>query len=284
MATPISNAFMLSSATLMLAPAFTNDVFALQPTANGVGMVRDIAIPVEASQVELRNGIAQTIVDTTRTNVSVGISATIYEFTAKNLMYANSLLGSGPVQVRRGVLKTALTGGAGAISVVVNSDPVPGDAASALTLAADIPSGSTILIQRVNGEQDYVFPTKSTGVTVLTTGDFAIPIAAPYNIPTGMSFAPGARVWIVSPISIGSIDADDLYCMKITGTLSNYDRPVTAVFPKVMITKGFNLSFSETEYGGMPWEMQPMLLTTTEATGRLADVGTRAPGLVYVGA
>jgi hypothetical protein len=279
-----TNAFMLSSATLMIAPAFTTDVFSLTPADHSVGLVRDIAIPVESSQIELKNGIAQVIVDSKRSNVTTSISATIYEFSAQNLLYASGLYGSGPVQVKRGVLKTSVTGGPSATSLVINSDPVPGDADSAITAIGNIPSGSTILIQRVGGEQDYVFPTKSTANATAATDDYTVTIAAPYNIPTGMSFPAGSRVWIVTPIAVGSVDADDLYGVKITGTLSNYDRPVTAVFPKVRMTKGFNLSFTETEYGGMPWEMQPLLLSLTEASGRLADVGTRAPGRVFVGA
>ena len=284
MANVNTNAFMLSSATMMIAPAFTTDVFTLNPTDNSVGMVRDITIPVESSQIELRNGITQTIVDSKRSNVSVTIGATIYEFTAKNLLYASALYGSGPVTVKRGTLKTTVTGGAGATSLVVNSDPIPGQTDSAITAIGDIPSGSTILIQRVGGQQDYVFPTKATAATTVAGSDYTVTVAAPYNVPTGMSFPAGSRVWIVSPVQIASLDADDLYGVKVTGTLSNYDRPVTVVFPKVRMTQGFNLSFTETEYGGMPWQMQPLLLTASEATGRLADIGTRAPGTVYIGA
>lgn len=279
-----TNAFMLSSATLMIAPAFTTDVFTLTPGLHSVGLVRDIAIPVESSQIELKNGIAQVVVDSKRTGVTTSISATIFEFSASNLLYASGLVGSGPVAVKRGTLKTSVTGGAGPTTLVVNSDPVPGDAGSAITVIGDIPSGSTILLQRVNGEQDYVFPTKTTAAATNSGADYTLTLGTPYHIPTGMSFPAGTRVWIVTPIAIGSVDADDLYGVKVTGTLSNYDRPVTAVFPKVRMTKGFNLSFTETEYGGMPWEMQPLLLSLTEASGRLADIGARAPGKVYVGA
>src|SRR3546814_8410534 len=80
-----------------------------------------------------------------------------------------------------------------------------------------------------------------------------------------------------------NIDRDDLFCVKIVGTLDSYDRPVTVVLPKVKISRGFNLQFSETEYGGMPWEMQPLLMSATEATDRLADIGTGSFFDIYVG-
>lgn len=277
-----TNAFMLSSATLMIAPAFEEDVFALTPAAHSVGMVRDVAVPVESSQIELRNGIAQVLVDSKRTNVTASINATVMEFSASNLLYASSLIGSGPVAVKRGELTTKAEGEDE--SLVLKSNPVPGDSGSAITAIGDIPSGSTILIQRPGSENDYVFPTKSSGAATNGTGSYTVPIAGNYAIPTGMEFPVGSLVWIVTPVAVGSVDADDLYGVKITGTLSNFSKPVTAVFPKVRMVQGFNLSYTESEYGGMPWNMQPLLLSLPEATGRLADIGTRAPGTVYVGA
>lgn len=275
------NAFMLSSATLMMAPAFTTDVFSLTPALHSVGMAREISIGVDSSLIELKNGIAQATIDARRTGVSATISGSIYEMTTQNLMRASALDPTSAVVVKRGVLAAEAL--AAAVSLSVNSDPVPGDATSAITAIGDIPSGSTILIQRPGDETSYVFPTKSSGVAT-GAGPYAIPIAGAYAIPTGMSFPAGSKVWILSPIPIATTTADQLFGVKIVGTLSNYDRPVTAVFPKVRIAKGFQLSFSETDYGSMPWEMMPFLLSAQEASGRLSEVGTTRPGMLYVGA
>jgi hypothetical protein len=274
------NAFLLSSATLMVAPAFTTDVFTLKPDLHSVGMAREIAISVDSSLIELRNGIAQALVDAKKTNVSAQITGTVYEITAQNLLRAAALDSSQAVQVKRGVLTAAAN--AAAVSLSINSDPVPGDTNSAITATGDIPSGSTILIQRPGSETDYVFPTLTSGAAT-GTGPYTVPIAGAYAIPAGMSFPIGSRVWVVTPVAVASMDADQLFGVKIVGTLSNYDRPVTAVFPKVRMSKGFNLSFQESEYGSMPWEMSPLLLSAAEATNRLAEIGTRAPGKVYVG-
>lgn len=279
MAAPKSNSFMLSSATIMMAPAFTVPVFDLQPSLHSLGMCRDVSIKVDSSLLELKNGIAQTTVDARRVGVSASISATIMEMSADNIRRSNALATATATQIKRGVLASALVGGA--VSLSITSDPVPGDALSAITAVGDIPSGSTILVQRVGGEQDYVFPTKSSGVAT-GTGPYAVPIAGIYAIPAAMSFAAGARVWVVPAIGIADANADDLFGVKITGTLSNYEKPVTAVFPKVRIGKGFQLQFTETEYGSMPFEMMPFVLSSNEATGRLADIGTAAPGLLYV--
>jgi hypothetical protein len=184
--------------------------------------------------------------------------------------------------VKRGVLSAAAAGGA--VSLSVTSDPIPGEAGSAIGATGDIPSGSWILIQRVDGEEDYVFPTKSSGAAT-GTGPYTIPIAGDYDIPADMSFDAGARVWIVSAVGVANMDADALFCVKITGTLSNYGRPATFVAPKVRMVRGFQLSMNETTYTSMPWEMRPLLLSKTEVASqpRLADIGTRQSGLLLVG-
>ena len=272
---------MLSSATIMMAPAFTTSVFELTPTSHSLGMARDVSIRVDSSMIELKNGIAQTTIDARRTGVSAAISATIFEMTTANIQRASALAsGTAPV-IKRGVLSSAAN--AAAVSLSINSDPIPGEATSAITAVGDIPSGSTILIQRVGAETDYVFPTKSSGVAT-GTGPYSVPIAGDYVIPTGMSFPAGSRVWVVTPVGVADATADDMFGVKITGTLSNYDRPVTALFPKVRISRGFQLTFTETDYGSMPFEMTPFIMSAAEATGRLSEIGTNAPGIVYVGA
>ena len=274
------SAFALSSATLMMAPAFTTPVFDLTPEDHSVGMAQEINVTVDSSVTELLNGTAQALVDSKRTGVRGAISGNVFEYTAQNFMRAQSMAGNA-IQPKRGVLTAAAA--AGAVSLSVASDPIPGEPDSAITALGDIPAGSTILIQR-DDDTAFVFPTKTSGAAT-GAGPYTVPIAGDYDIPAGMSFPIGSRVWIVQEVGVANIDADDLFGVKIVGTLSNFDRPVVAVFPKVRVVSGFNLAFTETSYGSMPWQLGPLLLSRTEAqTGRLAEVGTRQPGLVYVGA
>jgi hypothetical protein len=274
------SAFSLTSATIMIGKAFTDDVFSLIPATHSVGVAQEVTVGVDSSIIELLSGVAQITIDAKRTGISTSITGNIYEMTAQNFLRSQAMNGTA-IQVKRGVLASAAA--AAATSLSITSDPIPGEAASAITVVGDIPSGSTILIQRVNGEQDYVFPTVSTGAAT-GTGPFAVPIASTSAIPANMSFPIGARVWVVSPVPVGDMDADDLFCLKITGTLSNYDRPMTYIAPKVRVVKGFQLSYSETQYSSMPWEFKPLLMSASEAAARLAEVGTRRAGRLYVGA
>lgn len=275
------SSFSLSSATLMMAPAFTTDVFSLTPALHSVGMTDEVNVTLDSSIQSLLNGVSQSTVDSKRTGVAAGITANVFEMTAANFLRSQGL-STGPQAMSRLITTGALA--AGAVSVSATSNPIPGEPASAAIAITDIPAGSTLLIQRPGGEGDYIFPTKTSGAATLTAGTFTLPIAAPYAIPAGMTFPVGTTIWVVQPIGIANIDADDLFGVKITGVLSNFNRPVTAVFPKVRIAKGFQLSFSATQYTSMPWELSPLLMSITESsTGRLTEIGTRQQGLVYVG-
>lgn len=278
-----TSAFMLSSATVMIGKAFVDDVFALTPALHSVGMASEVSIGVDSSANDLLNGVSQSTVASKRTGVQTNISGNVFEMTAQNFMRSQAMSGqAGPV--RRGILTA--NANAGALSLTLVSDPIPAEGTTALTSVNDIPAGSTILLQRRDGETDYVFPTKTSGPATLSSGTFTVPIAAPYGIPTGMSFAAGARVWVVTPVPVGNMDADDLFCVKVTGILSAYDRPVTYVAPKVRMIQGFQISYNETQYSSMPWQMRALLLSRGEVNSmpRLVEIGTRQAGLVYVGA
>ncbi len=273
------NAFNLSEATIMMAP-FGTDPFSLTPALHSVGMAKEVAVTLDADSVQLRKGIQQILVDSKRSNVRVGITGNIYEYSAQNLLRSMSLA-SAAVTVKRGVLASQAAGSAATLSIT--SDPIPGEATSAITATGDIPSGTTLLIQRAGVDNDYVFPTKSSG-SATGSGPYSVPIAGDYIVPAGMSFPAGSRVWVVNDIPVGTLAEEDIFGVKIVGTLSNFERPVTFIAPKVKVIKGFSLSFSETDYGSMPWEMEPYLLSAAEATGRLADIGTRRLGVLFVGA
>src|SRR3546814_9436641 len=61
-------------------------------------------------------------------------------------------------------------------------------------------------------------PTKSSGAATAAAPDFTVPIAANYAIPAGMAFPADSLVWVVPTIKM-NIDRDDLFCVKIVGTL-----------------------------------------------------------------
>lgn len=270
-----NNAFMIGNATVMMAP-WTTDVFSLTPNLHSIGMVKTVTVGLEADTIDLRHGIQQNLVDQKRAGVRTPVTFDGYEFTAQNLFraagYANTA-----IQRKHGTLTAALA--AAGTSASIASAPVPGDANSGITATTDIPSGSTLLIQQTN-QTDFVYPVRTTGAAT-GTGPYVATLAN--AIPTGMSFAIGDEVWVVNEIGYGQQKDTDFFGVKIAGTLSNYNVPIVVVLPKVKVTSGFNLNFSETDYGNMPFQISPFFLAASEATGRLAEIGTTMTGKAYVG-
>lgn len=270
--------FLLGNATVMLAPFAGDNVFGLMPDLHSTGMVKNVTIGVESDNIELRNGILQSLVDSQKSNVRMTATFEGYEFSAENLYRSLGIAQNATVQRRRGRLTANAATGATTLSV--ESFPVPGDPNSAITAIANIPSGSTVVIQKAN-QPDAVFPAR---VTAATSG------SAPYQVtisplPTGVTFSTGDIVWVVNEMDIGStITQGDFFSMKIAGTLSNYNVPLVVIFPKVKITKGFNLNFSETDYSNLPFEISPYFLAQTEVTGRLSEIGTNVNAKAYIGA
>lgn len=278
MADPKNSAFLLSSATVMIgAYGGAVPVFDLDPTNHSVGMVKNVKISMTSSEIELRNGIQQNLVDSLKSGVKLSASFEGYEFSAKNLQLSLGIAGT-PIQYLRGKLNTTPT--ALATSITVVADAVPGESATwpASPAIGDIPAGSTLLIQKL-GAGDIVFPVKTTAAATFASGVFTLAISA---LPAGMSFAAGDRVWVANALAVGSTAPLDYFCMKIAGTLSGNDKPAVMIFPKIKIVKGFDMNFNETQYSNLPFEISPYFLTAAEVTGRLSEIGTNAQGRLYV--
>ena len=267
-----TNAYLLGNATLMMAP-FGTDPFTLTPADHSVGMVKNVTLSEEADTVELRHGIMQHLVDSRKSNVRTTISAEVYEYNAQNMYYSLSLNRTA-VDVKRGKLKTLVAGASA--TIVINTDPIPGQTATGITDVTDIPVGATILIQR-EGEEDYVIPLRVTATTTVSTDDYTVTAA----VPVGVSFAAGDKVWIVNEIPGATTAEQDFFTLKIAGTLSNNNRPVVIVIPKVKVRRGFQLTFDESAYGNMPFEFDPYFLNAGEATGTLTQIGTKQQFTVY---
>jgi hypothetical protein len=252
--------FVIGNATVMLAP-YSEDVFTLNPDDHSVGMVKSVTLEQQSDQIMLKNGIKQLTVDTQKSNVNFTSSFEGYEFDAQNLTYALGISGS-IVKRLRGALTIAAD--ADDTTMTVESYPVVGDAESVIDATGDIPDGATILLQNPD-QLDEVYPltvtaaTTGTGPWVVTTE--AIPVAA----------AVGWIVWVVNEIEVGSFEEDDFFCAKIVGTLSANGEPIMVVIPKLKVTRGFNLSFSETDYSNLPFELSPIVMTRSEETSRVAD-------------
>jgi hypothetical protein len=272
-----TNAYLLGNATLMMAPFGSIDPFIMTPTLHSIGMVKNVTLGVDSDNIQLTNGIQQNLVDSKRSNVKTTVSADVYEYNAQNLYYGLSInkTASAP---KRGKLKNAVAGATA--TIVINTDPLPGQSATGISAVGDIPVGATILIQRAaatTGDNDYVFPVRVTAATTAASADYTVTVA----IPAGLTFSAGDHVWVVNEVPVGTQLDQDFFQIKIAGTLANYEQPVVIILPKVKVRQGFQLNFSETDYGNMSFQFDPFYLIAAELSGRLTEIGTKQTGYVY---
>lgn len=252
--------FVIGNATVMLAP-FGEDAFALNPDAHSVGMVKAVSLEQTSEQIMLRNGIQQLTVDTQKSAVNFTATFEGYEFDAQNLTYALGVAGSTVKRLRGRLTANAASG---ATTISVESYPIAGDAESVIDAVGDIPSGATILLQNPDDPAE-VYPVAATAATT-GTGPYVVTVEAlPAAVTTGWI------VWIVNELQVGSFEQDEYFCAKIVGTLSANDEPIMVIIPKLKVTRGFNLSFSETDYSNLPFELTPMLMTRSEVTSKTTD-------------
>lgn len=252
----ITNQFNIGISTVMVGPM--KDVKNLTPEQHSIGLIKNFSLTSETNEVTLTQGLRNTQVDSQVTGVTTRLTMEVYEYTAKNIAYAAQLAGEDFSLKGNYSIKTAITGGVSATSVVLTK--VPSSA------QADLAEGDTIALQ-TTGMKDYdkVYLAKVSSANWTadeqdeTTGDLTITLAE--AIPSGWSFEVGDKVFFVNAIPVGSDDPQPYYGVKIVGILPNGNEPVTIICPKAKITAGFNIGFTTDNYGNMPFEFTPYDLT-----------------------
>lgn len=231
--------FMLGTATVMFGP--TAEVLDLQPDEHGVGLVKNVSVTSEPAYTELSQGVKNSLVYSVLTQNPVRAQAEIYEYTAGNLTYALGLDGS------------ALTFTAGA-STLANA-VVATDTDIDVAVGGGLSFAVNDMIVITDGATDRVYVRK---VTAKATDTLTVDTALPNPI------AAGAAVRKSQIIKVGSKADQPFLGCKIVGTLAN-GQTVGLVFPKVRITKGFNLAFTTDNYGNMPFEITVYDLVSSDA-------------------
>lgn len=253
----ITNQFNIGISTVMVGPM--KDVLNLTPEEHSIGLIKNFSLTSETNEVTLTQGLRNTQVDSQVTGVTSKMSMEVYEYTAKNLAYAAQLAGENFTLTGSYGLKTAITGGVSATSVVLKNVPNAHQ--------ADLSAGDTIAIQ-ATGTKDYdkVFLGRVSSASWEaddqnddSVGTLTITLAS--AIPSGWSFEVDDKVFFVNLIPVGSDEPQPYYGVKIVGILPNGNEPVTIICPKAKVTAGFNLGFTTDNYGNMPFEFTPYDLT-----------------------
>lgn len=283
----ITTQFNIGVSTLMIGPM--DKVLELTPEEHSIGLIKNLSTSAETSEVTLTQGIRNVLVDSQVTGSTVQITTEVYEYTAKNIALAAQLAGEEFKLKGNYKLKTAITGGDSATSVVLKGVPNPANQPSGEVLS----TGDTIALQCTSSKDyDKIWlgkvaeaPTWTADGEGSATGDLSITLTA--AIPAGWDFAADDSVFYVNLIPVGSDEPQPYYGVKIVGILPNGNEPFTIVCPKAKITAGFNISFTTDNYGNMPFQITPYDLTKEDYDKypflKTAFKNYTAPMFVYKG-
>lgn len=234
----ITEQFMLGSATVMLGPQAS--LFDLNPDVHSIGMVKDFSVEATPAYTDLKQGTRNVSIYSVMTGFDAKASMSVFEYTARNLVYGLGLDGSGfdapGGSGQTSTLATAVTGGAAAPTITVAA----GD-------GSKFSAGDVIMIL------DAAVEDRATVRKVASVSTDTITLDVPLGV--GVEFAVGSAVKHVAEILVGDPDngAPAFLGAKVVGQIANGDR-VVLLFPKVLITKGFTLAFGNKDYGNLPFE------------------------------
>lgn len=249
-----TNNFFLGSATVMVGAQA--DLFNLNPTDHSIGLVKNFTLSAEPSYVELTQGVKNTIVDSALTANPVRATMEVYEATAKNITYGLGLDGSTLATTGNEYSPNATINAAATTFVIASSDVTTTFAAGTWFMIKE--GDDKVHIGKVASSSF------STDTTVTFTG---------YAIPTGVSFTTAAKIRKVVEIGVGSKTDQPYLSAKVVGLLSN-SKPITMLFPKLRVVKGFSLAFTTDNYGNLPFEFTPYEQTSSDTNyGKLLSNG-----------
>lgn len=247
-----TNLFLLNTATVMIGQQ--SDLLTLNSAAHGIGLVKNFKVSAAPSYTQLTQGVKNTIVDSALTSNEVKATMEVYEYSAQNFKYALGLDGT-----------TATTTGAAASP----SASISG-AATTTTIASDVSStfGAGDYIEIVEGDNAHIAKLTSAvysspNTTLTFTG---------YPTPTGLTFTTAAKIRKILMIPVGSKTDQPYLSAKVVSGLLQNSAPVVILFPKIRITKGFDVDFKSDGYSNMPFEFTPYDLTSSDpAYNKLAS-------------
>lgn len=249
----LTDNFMLTTATVMIGPVA--NLHDLNPVDHSIGLVKNFQCSSEPAYTELTQGVKGTIVFSVLTSNPVRASMEVFEYTAKNLNFALGLDGTNV-----NALSTVTTT-TGAISASPVTSVLP------VTSATGIIAGKTLLIDK-NNDDDFVIRKVVSVASLNVTVDQPLP-----------AMASGVSVYVVNVIDVGSKTEQPFLAAKVAGKLAN-GKHVVILFPKIRITKGFNMQFTSDNYGNMPFEFAIYDLVSTDSAfayfgGASAKIFTR---------
>lgn len=244
--------FNIGPATVMIGPM--DKVLELTPEEHSIGLVKNIQVTTETNSVSLTQGIRNVEVDSQITSITNTFTSEVYEYTAANMAYAAGLDGKEFSKSGSYFLAADVTGGESATTISVSADE---------DISSKFEAGSMMIMQSSTTEDyDKVLPVR---VVSAVYEENKINVTLEDPIPLGWNFQEGDKVFTVNIIPVGSDSEQPYLGVKIVGVFPKSNKPCVIIFPKAKVTGGFTLSFTSENYGNMPFEIKPYVLSKTDS-------------------
>jgi len=245
--------FLFGQATVMLGPQ--TEAFDLT-NAQSIGLVKNVKVMQDSGFAELAQGTQGSIVMSLRNSAAMRLSFEAYEFTSQNLAYGLGLDGSALAAVTI----------ANTVNGVIVGDNVEDELV--------VTSGTSFVIgQWISIAVNDGYAESSLMRKIMNKVTNTLTLNAP--IPTGVTVPNGAAVAVVNAVKVADKSQQPPFLSaKIVGSLAN-GQIVTLLIPKVRITKGFDMSFGNQDFGNLPFELAVMDLTSAD-TGYAELAGASA--------
>lgn len=250
-----TQSFLLGSGTVMIGAVA--DLYNLTPTKHSIGLVKNFQVTAEPNYIDLTQGVKATIIFQVKTANPVKAQCEVYEYTAQNMAYALGLEGLNILSpVATYVLAAPIVGSTttpvATLSLDGGSTPPP-----------IFPAGSWFCIQDPVF-LDHVQYVQSSADSTNTSDVATVTLNTETTFKLGNSFPAGSIITPVNAFAVGSKKEEPYHSVMVTSTLPQNNVPVSILFPKVRITRGFSLTFGETNFGNMPFQFTPFELLPTD--------------------
>jgi hypothetical protein len=246
----VTNKFIIGCAELRVGPLSKANQLS---QAFSVGLIDEAAFTVSNESVDLEGGCPKTIVATAITTQSSSITATLREYSHRNL---KMMVGEGVALTVPADFETAMAG----------ADVVLGATAFDVTDASGFSDGDVVVIYPEGRPEDVTVSQIDTiaGTTLtLKTGQGTV---VPYPVTTEATTA--FKVFLGSPISIGAIEKTNYFSVMLIGQENESGRPSPVSFWKGSISSDLTVTTNADDFSSADLEIKCLTPSISEyATG-----------------
>lgn len=252
---PITNKFSIGTAELRIGPlSSANQLLG----SHSVGLIDSASLNVEQEAAELEGGFPRKLVDTAITRQSASITATLREYSRKNILL---MLGEGSVVSTTDYATTA-DSQAVAAAVVIN---VPTGEGSNIT------AGDMLSIYNAGSPENVSVCLVSSVAVDAVTLDAGTPLLFTYEI--------GDPIFISHPVPVGAVSQTNYFSVSLIQKENSTGRPVVWSFWKAAIASGLSMETSAEDFASTDLEINLLEPAASEygAGGALVHLNNVIP-------